>query len=156
MATKGEINMKVEYIVMENTYDNALFVERMRYKSYGIKKDIEPLETDYVEEIENGSILVFLCLVDNIPVSACYISDFRSNLYVDYLFTLPDYQRKQLYYGKRLLQYILEHKQIVEKYFHHQFNKSTLCPGSNNVIELYKSLGYKPINKSDIQMSKNI
>lgn len=148
--------MKVEYIVMENTYDNALFVERMRYKSYGVKQNIDPSETDYVEDIENGSILVFMCLLDNVPVSACYISDFHSNLYVDYLFTLPDYQRKQLYYGRNLLQYILDHKQIVEEYFHHQFTKSVLCPGSNKVIDFYKSLGYKITNKNDIQMSKNI
>lgn len=148
--------MKVEYIVMENTPENALYVERMRYKAYGVKQDINPNETDYLEDIENGSILVFMCLIDSLPVSACYISKFRGTLYVDYLFTLPEYQRKKYYYGKNLLQYILDNKSIVEDYFNCSFQKSVLCPGSPKVISLYKSLGYKIDNKSDLQMSKEI
>lgn len=148
--------MAIEYIVMENNKENALYVERMRYKSYGVKNDIDPNETDYLTDIENGSILVFMCLLDSIPVSACYISSFQGALYVDYLFTLPEYQRKKLYYGKKLLQYILDNKRIVEEYFDCIFDKSVLCPGNPRVIGLYKSLGYKITKKDDIQMSKKI
>ncbi|MGN1372289.1 MAG: GNAT family N-acetyltransferase [Candidatus Coprovivens sp.] len=148
--------MKIEYIVMNNSHSNALLVERMRYQAYGVKQYIEETDLYYLKEIEDGSILVFICMVDDKIVSACYISNFQGNLYVDYLFTLPQYQKQKLYYGKKLLQYIINNKQIVEEYFHRKFTQSLLCPGSNSVKEFYKSLGYTENNNETLMMSKKI
>ena len=130
--------MKIEYTIMESNYENALYVEQMRYKSYGVK-DTKKINAEYLEDIVNGDILVFLCFIDSIPVSACYISCYKKELLVEYLFTLQEYQRKQLYYGKQLLQYILDNKQLVEEYFNCKFNKSVLYPANNKLINLYES-----------------
>lgn len=148
--------MDIKYKIMKNTPENALYVERMRYKAYGVQKLIDPTEEDFMEEIIDGSFLVFLCLVDGKPSSACYISNFNATLYVEYLFTLPEYQSKKLYLGKQLLQYILDNKVIVEEYFHQKFKKSSLCPGNNNVIPLYNSLGYQRERQDSVILSKKI
>lgn len=147
--------MKIEYIVMDNTHENAMNAERMRYQSYGVK-NIEKIDAEYLEDIKEGSVLVFLCLVDDKPVAACYISNYNNTLFVEYLFTLAEYQRKQLYYGKNLLQYILDNKKIVEEYFECTINQSLLYPANNNVIPLYESLGYKIQQTSDLKMTKEI
>lgn len=147
--------MDIEYTIMENTHQNALYVEKMRYHSYGVQ-NTESIDAEYLEDIKNGSILVFLCLVDKIPVSACYISNFKGNLFVDYLFTSIEYQRKQLYYGKGLLQYILDNKKIVEEYFNCKFEQSLLYPASNKIVSLYQSLGYTVADSKDIVMIKKI
>lgn len=148
--------MEVKYTLMENTYENALLVERMRYKAYGVQKLINPSEEDFMEDIIDGNFLVFLCLVDQNPVSACYVSNFNATLYIEYLFTLPEYQSKKLYLGKQLLQYIVDNKSIVEEYFKQNFKKSSLCPGNNNIVPFYNSLGYKRERQDSVILSKKI
>ena len=81
--------MDIEYKIMQSTPENALYVERMRYKAYGVQKLIDPTEEDFMEDIIDGSFLVFLCLIEGKPASACYVSNFNASLYVEYLFTLP-------------------------------------------------------------------
>lgn len=148
--------MDIEYKIMKSTPENALYVERMRYKAYGVQKLIDPTEEDFMEDIIDGSFLVFLCLIEGKPASACYISNFNASLYVEYLFTLPEYQNRKLYLGKQLLQYILDNKEIVEEYFHQKFKKSSLCPGTNKIVPLYTSLGYQRERQDSVILSKKI
>lgn len=148
--------MDQKNILMQPTLENAYNVERMRLKSYGVKKDLEPSNSEYIYDIINQNILVFLSIINDTPVSACYISDFKGELFVDYLFTLPEYQNKGLHYGKSLLQYILDNKSLVEQHFKQKFSSSSLCIGNNGVIPLYKSLGYKMKRNNYGMMSKKI
>ncbi len=148
--------MNIEFIVMENSEENAKYVESMRMRAYENKPKVSKIAEEYLEDILNGSILVFMCLIDCIPVSACYISDYKGILYVDYLFTIPEYQGKKLYYGKQLLQYILDNKEIVEEYFKHHFSRSELSPETNQVAPIYESLGYKRKRKDFGTMYKPI
>ena len=148
--------MEIEYKIMKNTPENALFVERMRYRAYGVQTLIDPTEEDFMGDIQDGSFLVFLCLINGQPASACYISNYNVTLYVEYLFTLPEYQNKKLYLGKQLLQYIIDHKELVEEYFQQKFKKSSLCPGNNGVVPFYNSLGYTREKIGDVVLSKKI
>lgn len=148
--------MQEEYVLMDNTLENAIMVEQMRYKAYGVTFFLNVDESEYVPEILNSNILVFLFKLDNKPVAACYISIFHNSLFVDYLFVLPEYQRKGFHYGQKLLAFIIEHKEIVEKHFNKNITTSELCPGSNYVVPIYESLGYKKKSINSAVMHRKI
>ena len=135
--------MQEEYSLMENTLENAVLVEQMRFRAYGVQSLLEVIDSEYVTDIVDSNILVFICKIDNKLASVCYISDYHDTLFVEYLFTLPEYQKQGLHYGRKLLEYILEHKEIAEKHFNKKFTTSELCTGSNYVIPIYESIGYK-------------
>lgn len=148
--------MEEKVTLMSNTEENAIMTEQMRLKAYGIRGNLEVGDSEYIEEITTGKILVFLFEIDDLPVAGCYISNFQNTLYVDYVFVLEEYQRKGLHYGQKLLRYILEHKEIVENYFQRKFCRSELAPSKEEIIPIYEAIGYKQKSPDTITMYKNI
>lgn len=148
--------MQERVTIMHNTKENAVMTEQMRLRAYGIQKDLDVKDSEYIEEITKGDILVFLYAVEDHPIAGCYISNFLNALYVDYLFVLPDYQRKGLRYGQKLLSYILEHKEVVEQYFHRKFSVSELTPGKEEIAPVYEAIGYKKKSSNTGTMYRKI
>lgn len=144
---------ELEYIIMSPTEQNIIMTEEMRYRAYGIKSGFDADEY-YIEEILSERILVFLCLKDNEPVSACYVSSSFNSLYIDYLFVLPEYQNKGLHIGRKLLEYVIENKKIAEDFFNKEFNQSRLAAINEKNRRIYEKLGYEPQESSDLMIKK--
>ncbi len=146
--------MEHKIILMENSLKNAIAVDQMRLKAYGVKYNLNVDSSEYPELIVKGEVLAFLYIIDEIPISACYISDFNGKLYVDYLFVLPEYQQKGYHYGRALLSYILEHKEIVERKLNKKFTESELSISKSYLSHIYESIGYKRKRESNVFSKK--
>lgn len=133
----------IEIKVLEPTIENAYLTEELRLKSYGISPKEEDYDKYYIENICNGSIMVFAYYKEKHPIAACYISDSFNSIYIDYLFVLPEYQNKGLQIGRKLLQFIFDNKHIVEEYYHKEFTQSKLYAANEKAKSIYKEFGYK-------------
>ena len=133
----------IEYKLLEPTQENAETLEYLRLKSYGIEPTKEDYDKYYIDNVLNGSFLAFICTLDNIPISGCYISNAFNSIYIEYIFVLPEYQESGLRIGRKLLQYILDNKKIVEDYYHTTFKTSKLYAPQPKSQEIYKKMGYK-------------
>lgn len=143
-----------EYQIMQPSDENIIMTEEMRLRSYGLTSGFTADEY-YIEEILSGRILVFLCLHNDKPVSACYVSDFQGSLFIDYVFVLPEYQNTGLRLGRKLISYILENKALVEDYFNKEFKHSRLSAPNDKNRAIYKTLGYE-LDKPFDMMSKKL
>lgn len=134
------------YKVESNNLETANKMEFIRLSSYGFTPTEEEYDSYYIQDIINGRLLVITCYQDNKLVGGCYISATFNSLYIDYLFILPEYQETGLRLGRKLLQFILDNKHIVEEYFDTEFNQSKLYAPNEKTKNIYKKMGYKQEN----------
>lgn len=130
----------------ENTEEAAIKLEEMRKKVFEYNDSYNTKTSYYTGEIKEGNILAFTCELNGEEVAGCYVSSALNSLYVEQLFVLQEYQEKGLYLGKKLLQYILDNKKLVEEYFLCKFEYSRISPSTQKAKRIYKSVGYKETN----------
>ena len=118
-------------------------LEDIRLRSYGIKPTPNDYDKYYIDNIINGSILVFTCYLDEKLIGGCYVSNAFNSIYIDYLFVLPEYQQKGFHIGKKLLEYILINKKQIEEYFNQEFSESKLYATSDKSKNIYSKMGYE-------------
>lgn len=123
--------------------ETAMKLEDIRLRSYGIKPTPNDYEKYYIDNIINGSILVFTCYLDNQLVGGCYVSNAFNSIYIDYLFVLREYQQKGLHIGKQLLEHIIANKHLIEEYFGREFSESKLYATSDKSKKIYHKMGYE-------------
>lgn len=132
----------ITYKLEEQTQETAIKLEDIRLRSYGIIPTPNDYDKYYIDNIINGSILVFTCYQDGKLISGCYVSNAFNSLYIDYLFVLPEYQQKGLHIGKQLLEYILANKKQIEEYFNQEFTESKLYATNDKTKKIYSKMGY--------------
>lgn len=131
--------MEVKIAKDKNTIRN---LEYIRENAFGMKhKNKEELENNYFyKNIENGKMVLFYIIDNDQIVGGCIVSNTLNSLYIEKLFINPAYQNKG--YGLNLLKYILEHKNILEEYYHTKFSVARLEP-LNGLNKYYSKLGFK-------------
>lgn len=134
------------YKVESNILELANKMEFLRLSSYGFTPTKEDYDQTYINEIISGRILVITCYYNNKLVAGCYVSNILNSIYIDYLFVSYEYQETGLNLGRKLLQFILENKHLVEEYFNTEFNQSKLYAPSEKTKNIYKKLGYQEQN----------
>lgn len=134
------------YKVEPNTLELANKMEFLRLSAYGFTPTKEDYDQSYINEITNGRILVITCYYNNELVAGCYVSNIFNSIYIDYLFVSHEYQETGLNLGRKLLQFILDNKYLVEEYFDTEFNQSKLYAPSEKTKSIYKKLGYQEQN----------
>lgn len=136
----------LKYQVESNSLELANKLEFLRLSSYGFTPTEEDYDQYYIENIINKKILVITCYKDEKIVGGCYISNTLNSIYIDYLFILPEYQETGLRLGRKLLQFILDNKHLVEEYFDREFSQSKLYAPNEKTKNIYKKLGYDEEN----------
>lgn len=125
--------------------ENIEKLELARFDAYGMKTDnFDIKNTFYANELRSKEFLAFGTYLEDELVGGCYISDSRNSLFIEQLFIKRKYQRLKL--GTILLNYILENKEMIEKYYQQEFN---VCCFENRkeLDEFYKSLGYRRVGQ---------
>ncbi len=141
----------IKYQIIPITEENIILLETIRFDAYGMNKDALPPENSFhANELRKGKYLVFACSNDNELIGACYTSKLHNSLYIEQLFIKKEYQGKQ--FGKNLLQYVLNNKNIAEKYFDTHFDFSYL-DNYKGTTNFYQSLGY---TEKDSYMKKRL
>ena len=136
----------IQYSKLLLTEEMIIQLESIRYNAYNMNKKQYPIEKTYhTMNLKKGNYLVFGCFLNNQLVGACYTSNSNHSLYIEQLFILKKYQRTGLCLGKNLLLYVLKNKEMIEEYFHTNFNFSYL-DAYGNTSNLYTSVGYRKVN----------
>lgn len=133
----------LEYKIETNSLQVAENLEFIRLSSYGFTPTQEDYDQYYIENIINGKILVITCYNEEKLVGGCYISNSLDSIYIDYLFILPEYQKTGQKLGRKLLQFVLDNKKIVEEYFDRKFTQSKLYAPNETNKDIYKKIGYE-------------
>lgn len=116
-------NIKFEIINLNEK--NIKLLENIRYNAYQLNPlDFPPKNTFHTRELKNGKYLVFGCYLNNQLIGACYTSKSHNSLYIEQLFILKEFQKNKEHYGSNLLKFVLQNKEIIEKYFNSKFNFS--------------------------------
>lgn len=132
----------VEYKVADRL--GYVAMESIRMEANGL----ESSSMYYVDKLISGEILPVGAYVDKNLIGGAYVSPSLSSLYIDSIFVKKEYQNRG--YAKGLLQYIFDNKQLFEEYFNTEFDFSRLEPGSNDMVEFYKNIGYSGPNEMNI------
>ena len=138
--------------VLEPNISNIEQVEKLRIEAYHL--NIENPNLYYTKNILEGNYLVFVCIYQKQIIGGAYISNSYNSLYVEQIFVKPSFQNHSLHIGHQLLQYILENKEISEKYFQTKFYYSKL--ESRGHDSFYEGLGYHPENNLLATFKKRI
>ena len=141
--------MNIEYKIIFSNKTNPISesiiysLEKLRLEANNIDISTFPIqETYYFSNLKSNTYLIFTTYLENELVAACYIKNTYNSLYIDQLFVKKEYQNSPYHFGSNLLKYILNHKQLIEKYLNTSFNYSYLEP-NNNTKNFYQSLGYQ-------------
>lgn len=125
--------------------ENIEKLELARFDAYGMKTDeFDIKNTFYANELRNKKFLAFGTYLEDELIGGCYVSNSRNSLFIEQLFIKRKYQRLKL--GTLLLTYILENKEMIEKYYQREFNACCL-ENRKELDKFYESLGYKRINQ---------
>ncbi len=116
-------------------------LEEIRLEAYNLNASVE-LSSFYAYNLRKGSYLVFGIFCDQELAGACYVSNAYNSLYIEQLFIMKKYQKSELHLGSRLLKYVLNENEVVEKYFDSEFEFSYL-ENINSDNMMYSKLGYK-------------
>lgn len=141
--------MNIEYKIIFSNKTNPLSesiiysLEKLRLEANNIDISTFPIqETYYFSNLKTNTYLIFTTYLENELVAACYIKNTYNSLYIDQLFVKKEYQNSPYHFGSNLLKYILNHKQLIEKYLNTSFTYSYLEP-NNKTKNFYQSLGYQ-------------
>lgn len=141
--------MNIEYKIIFSNKTNPLSesiiysLEKLRLEANNIDISTFPIqETYYFSNLKSNTYLIFTTYLENELVAAYYIKNTYNSLYIDQLFFKKEYQNSTYHFGSNLLKYILNHKQLIEKYLNTSFTYSYLEP-NNNTKNFYYSLGYQ-------------
>lgn len=138
--------MNIEYKIIDKTEKNIFLLEQIRLNAYQIDTSNFNIQNGfYAKDLVNHNYLVIGCFIENELIGAAYIKDTYQSLYIDQIFIRKEYQKAPQHFGTNLLKYILENKDIVEKYFHTSFTYSYLDDG-RNTKKFYENLGYTETN----------
>lgn len=141
----------INFKVIDLTENNIIESEKLRADVYNYK-NTKPNETFFYNEMINGKVLAFGAYKEDMLIGACYVSKTFQTLFIEQLFVLQEYQNNEEHIGTNLLQYVLNNKEVCEKYFNTEFKFSYL---DNKVSkEFFENLGYKENNSN--MMSKGI
>ena len=125
---------KLEFQLIKNNFNE---IEKIRLKSFNIKSS-QP-NPYYKQEFTNGKMLIMGCYYKKELLGCAYILNSLNSLFIERIFVKPEYQKHSLHIGYNLQNYILQNKQIFEKYFKTKFNISRLEPANNNVNHSLKN-----------------
>lgn len=141
--------MNIEYKIIFSNKTTPLLestiysLEKLRLEANNIDISTFPIqETYYFSNLKTNTYLIFTTYLENELVAACYIKNTYNSLYIDQLFVKKEYQNSPYHFGSNLLKYILNHKQLIEKYLNTSFTYSYLEP-NNKTKNFYQSLGYQ-------------
>lgn len=145
------------YKILDNTDENIIKVEMLRYNAYGKDFPTDSIDNYYTRAIRKGEMLVFTIFIEKELCAACYVSTTPYTLFIEQLFVKKDYQNSGLRIGRKLLEYINFNKQIVEEYFKvPNLQTSKLSYTSEKSKLIYTKLGYKETHHALSIMSKHI
>lgn len=150
-------DLKIEIKTLHPTKDNIKVCECIRYDSIGQKiPDEYLLNSKCASRILDAEILIFAMYVEDILAAGCYVSDSFDTLFIEQLFVKKEFQETGLYLGRRLLTYVLENRETVERYFHYHPTESELFFTSNKSKNIYEKIGYKTKEEKTNLMSKGL
>lgn len=132
--------------LMPNTMDTIFTMEMLRNNAYGNSEIKENINSKYKDLIMDCEIYVFGLFNDEELVAGIYLSDLCDGIFVDNLFVKKIYQGSKLYYGRYLLQYILDNKELFEKLVFRKFDKSSLYYLNDYSKKIYEDMGYESVD----------
>lgn len=136
---KSKMMMKAER--MDNTIENILTLENLRFKAYNIKGGLEG-PTFYSLGLKEGTMVPFGFYLNDTLIAGCYVSANYGMLYIEQLFVHPQLQNSGLRAGRLLLNYVLLNKKELEDYFKTEFTYSALEPSNEKSQAIYEKIGY--------------
>ena len=137
--------MEKEYQIEMISYEDERIydLELLRHQVFHLKTDPKAMSLSYsLFHIKHHHTIPFSLSIDNEIVAGCYVTCYKSTLFIDYLFVSEKYQNTGLRLGRQLLSYILENKELVEKYFKERIQVSKLTANNEKSKSLYKKLGF--------------
>ena len=140
---------ELEFRLLDNLED-VINLEKLRSLCFDNKEFI--VNNVYYDNIINGKIVVVECFYKNKLVGAIYVSDSLNSLYIEQLFILKEYRNRL--FGTNLMNYVIDNKEIFEKYFNKRFIFSRL--ESRNKDNFYNKVGYRQEHNIMGTMKKNI
>ena len=144
--------MDIRYELLDNNNKDILEIEMLRCEAFNIKELVK--DSYYYKKIKDGDMVVVKCYLDDKLVGGVYVTNSYSSLFIDQIFIRPKYQRNGLHIGSRLLNYVLENKNIFEDYFNKKFSVSRLENRCQD--EFYNYMGYKNENNLMDTMKRRI
>lgn len=132
--------------LLPNTMNTVYMMEMLRNNAYGNIEVKENISSKYRDLIMDCYIYVFGLYNDDELVAGIYLSDLCDGIFVDNLFVKKIYQGNKLYYGRYLLKYILDNKELFEKLVFRKFDKSNLYYLNDYSKKIYEEIGYESID----------
>ena len=128
--TEGEIDKSLELkseafndISTPSKIFNVVLKEKLMNEEYIV------FGAYYKGQLIGGSFVTYLDIKD------------ESTLLIEYIFIKKEYRRQGI--ATRLMKYIFDNKEIIEKMFSREFNKCIINPITKGEKELYQKMGFK-------------
>ena len=126
---------------MDNSPENIFKLENLRFKAYGMKEKFEGY-TFYALGLSESTMIPYGFFINDELVAGCYVSAAHGMLYIEQLFVHPQLQDSGLKTGRLLLNFVLLHKEELEKEFATHFSYSALEASNDKAKALYEKMGY--------------
>ena len=114
-------------IKVVDTEQEILELEQLRLKctrSYSVLE--APKRTFFGEKLLNRDFIGLSIVENEEMIAGCIISDHLNNLYIEWIFTHPDYRKKG--YASKLLKYIEHNIDTFSEYYSEDFHNIQLEP----------------------------
>jgi hypothetical protein len=139
---------------------NLLTTKEERIEAEKLRREVLHIqnldEYQYLNELKYKQIHAYGTKINKELVAGCYLSVNYNLLNIQQLFVKEKYQNTGLKLGRKLVIYILNHKEEIEKLTGKKISASIIMPSSNKSFELYKKIGYEPFSEDISMMYKSL
>ena len=141
---------KLDYHIFSSNDVGVKDLEELRDNIIGV----DDMSTYYLDLIHSGNVVGVGCFYQGQLIGGAYVLNSYNSLFIEYVFVKDEFQNSSLHVGSSIVKYILDNKEIFEKYFGVNFDFCRL--ESRNTDSFYSTLGFKKENNILETMRKRL